>query len=86
MKLGTYHYKYAVSVYPRVQLSHFTLRVEVLEEKMQSTLRYKVRFLQFHADKRGPNTVTWVKASSVKLDDAAPAAPLREVRLPYKDD
>lgn len=82
MKLATYRYSYAVARFPVLQLSRFTLRVEVLDEKKN---RYKVRFMQFHADGRKPNTVAWVKKSSVELDKVEPA-PTIEIRLPYKDD
>lgn len=82
--LGTYRYSYAVARYPVLQLSRFSLRVEVLEEKNG---RYKVRFMEYHADQRPPNTVTWVKATSVKLDEGVQDKPQRAVSwLPYKDD
>ena len=84
MKLATYRYSYAVAVYPRLQLSIFTLRVEVLEEKGDRT---KVRFMQYHADKRPPNTLTWVKTASLQMDETEQKeAPTRDIRLPYKDD
>lgn len=85
MKLGTYKYSYAVAVFPRLQLSRFSLRVEVLEEKNG---RYKVRFMEYHADQRPPNTVTWVKTTSVKLDGQIEIDfnPKGGGWLPYKDD
>lgn len=90
MKLGTYRYSYAVSVYPTLQLSRFYLRVEVLAEEHRgtaSTLWYQIRFMEFHADKRGPDTVTWVKATSVKLDGQIEINfnPKGGGWLPYKD-
>lgn len=85
MKLGTYRYSFALAVYPRLVLHVYTLRVEVLEEKNG---RYKVRFMEFHADQRPPNTVTWVKTTSVKVDGQIEIDfnPKGGGWLPYKDD
>ena len=84
MKLGTYKYKHQVGArdnYGEAVLTAFTLRVEILEERGE---RYRVRFMQYHADGRGPNTTSLVLKKNVIADDVAP----REVpplRLPYKD-
>lgn len=73
MILGTYSYSFAVSVYPLIQVQRFSLRVEVLQK---SGTRLKVRFMQFHADKRGPGTITWVQARNVQIDNPQMNLPL----------
>lgn len=87
MRLGTYRYSHPVAVYPRLQLDRFSMRVEVLGEKRTGAkLRYRVRFMAMHADGRAPNTVTWVAASSVKLDDEGPRPDGPVLTwTPYKD-
>lgn len=81
-KLGTYRYSYALEVWPSVTLHNFSMRVEVLATKSG---RHKIRFMDFHADGRGPDTVTWVTTAKVKLDTPE-APPAIDVRLPYADD
>lgn len=67
------------------------VRVEVLETLNS---QYRVKFLAFHEDGRGPGTITAVNKSNVKLDVApaqgdniTPAHGIdREIRKPYKED
>lgn len=77
---GVYGYKQLTSYYPTRVFSFFTLRVEILE---QTDTRFKVKFLQSHADGRKPGTVASVKRKSVKIDKVVQTELFN--RLPYKD-
>lgn len=89
MKLGTYHYKHLVTAYPVKTFADYQLRVEVLAERRAAKtgrLSYLVKFLGWHADGRKQGATSWVRAGKVKLDAPAVSAPVRDIRLPYKDD
>lgn len=96
-EIGTYKYRFLVGVYPTHKYEPHELKVTILEE--QASGRLRIRFEGFHADRRGPGTVTVVEARNVsrpnkpqKLSDVvAKLDKFREydpelIRKPYKDD
>lgn len=66
MKIGTY--VYGIITNPGdidKKYERHLMKVEILEE---TDTRYRVKFLNFHADgKRGPGATTWVQKKSVKI-------------------
>lgn len=68
-------------------LQEYTLRVQVLEESKNC---YRVKYMGFHANGAAVGYTTWVKKTSVKLDQAEdtqvkPGPTRDDIRLPYKD-
>lgn len=63
MTQATYFYKRLKQAVPFKVFTDHRIRVEVLETKGSMA---KVKFLEFHADGRGPGKVTWVQTKNVR--------------------
>lgn len=78
--------------------THHSLRVEIVEELAK---QYRIKFLAYHEDGRGPGTIARASKDSVTLDADkgdivaqttvqpfydSEGKPIREIKLPYKDD
>lgn len=87
MKKGIYTYSHLVKYYPVKEYRALTLRVEVLEE---SATRYRVRYLESHANGNKPGYTTWVQKSKVAVDGESIQRPnaraaIKSAWLPYND-
>lgn len=92
IRRGTYHYSiFHPSSYDggKFKLPYYTkhkLRVEITDETDKG---YKIKFLAFHEDGRGPGTIARAQKHKVILDEPKEApreiSPDREIKLPYKD-
>jgi len=86
MEIGTYKYKRASGVYPNIKLVEHTLKVEILEV---DGARVRVKFLGYHADGRGPGSISKVYAKNVSSPAPEKIDAFKhytEIRKPYKDD
>lgn len=82
---ATYRYKYAGSIAEirERNFTTFSMPVEVLE---RINMRYKIKFLAYHADGRPPGTIILVQARNLHDRDNAPMVrPKNGNKLPYKD-
>lgn len=64
MEIATYKYKHKEGAYPFTEYVPYSMKVEVLEELKNGSLR--IKFEGYHADGRPPGTVTVVKGRNVK--------------------
>lgn len=87
--METVHYEYGVTDYtlPRRPggkpgIARRRMRVEVVAA---GATRTKIRFLEYHADGRGPGTVANVKSGNVRYESVR-HRPITPYRLPYADD
>ena len=67
MEIATYKYKHKEGAYPFTEYVPYSMKVEVVEELKNGSLR--IEFKGYHADGRPPGTVTTVKARNVKRND-----------------
>jgi len=84
MERGVYRYQFRVwdDLGRRVLKTH-KIRVEIIEEKGN---RYRVRYMEYHANGDAPNSLHWVGKDKVTVSGPPVINPVREgVRLPYKD-
>lgn len=87
--METAYYEYGVVDYtlPRRPggkpgIARRRMRVEVVAA---GATRTKIRFLEYHADGRGPGTVANVKSRNVRYESVR-HRPIIPYRLPYADD
>ena len=90
--METVYYEYGVADYtlPRRPggggggpgIARRRMRVEVVAA---GATRTKIRFLEYHADGRGPGTVANVKSRNVRYESVQ-HRPITPYRLPYADD
>lgn len=78
MEIATYRYKHKTGVYPVMQYESFSMKVEILEELPSSRLR--IKFLGYHADGRGPGSISTVMAKSVKRTGGTPEVQDKDAR------
>lgn len=96
MEIATYIYRYKIGVYPFATFAMQQMKVEILDD---TGPRVQIKFHGYHADGRGPGTITKVEPRSLKRVNAASrsgkSATIEDylstldpdlIRKPYKDD
>lgn len=63
MEIATYRYQHATGFYPVKTFTWYEMKVELIEDTGK---RWRIKFLGYHADRRGPGTITTVDYKSIK--------------------